>query len=192
MTPTSPVWNPLLIDQLEFHWTHALRPRLEGLTDEEYRWEPAPGAWSIRPRGSGVSPAPTGSGRWERDDAPDDPDPATLTTIAWRLAHITVEVLAMRSASHFGRAPAHHGSWAYAGTAAEALDQLDAEHARWRDGVRDLGEDGLDRPCGPAEGPFADAPLGALVLHIHREVIHHGAEVCLLRDLYLHTHRKDS
>src|SRR6476469_9158411 len=116
MTPTSPVWNPLLLDQLEFHWTHALRPRLEGLTDEEYRWEPAPGAWSIRPRGSGVSPAPIGSGRWERDDAPDDPEPAPLTTIAWRLAHITVEVLAMRSASHFGRAPAHYASWTYAGT----------------------------------------------------------------------------
>jgi hypothetical protein len=27
--------------------------------------------------------------------------------------------------------------------------------------------------------------MGALVLHINREVIHHGAEVALLRDLYL-------
>ena len=26
--------------------------------------------------------------------------------------------------------------------------------------------------------------LAALVLHIHREVIHHGAEIALLRDLY--------
>jgi hypothetical protein len=26
------------------------------------------------------------------------------------------------------------------------------------------------------------------VLHIHREVIHHGAEVALLRDLYADTH----
>ena len=26
--------------------------------------------------------------------------------------------------------------------------------------------------------------MAALVLHIHREVIHHGAEVSLLRDLY--------
>jgi hypothetical protein len=39
-------------------------------------------------------------------------------------------------------------------------------------------------PCGPAEGPFADYPMAALVLHINREVIHHGAEVALLRDLY--------
>ena len=28
--------------------------------------------------------------------------------------------------------------------------------------------------------------MAALVLHIHREVIHHGAEIALLRDLYAH------
>ncbi len=48
-----------------------------------------------------------------------------------------------------------------------------------------LGEEELARPCGPAEGPFAEAPLADLVLHINREMIHHGAEICLLRDLYL-------
>jgi len=26
--------------------------------------------------------------------------------------------------------------------------------------------------------------MAALVLHINRETIHHGAEICLLRDLY--------
>jgi hypothetical protein len=29
--------------------------------------------------------------------------------------------------------------------------------------------------------------MADLVLHIHREPIHHLSEVCLLRDLYLHT-----
>ena len=28
--------------------------------------------------------------------------------------------------------------------------------------------------------------MAALILHIHREVIHHGAEIALLRDLHLH------
>ena len=37
-----------LHDQLDFHWQHRLRPRLEGLTDDEYLWEPVPGCWSIR------------------------------------------------------------------------------------------------------------------------------------------------
>ena len=45
----------------------------------------------------------------------------------------------------------------------------------------------LAKPIGPAEGPWADEPMIDLVLHINREVIHHGAEIALLRDLYAHT-----
>ena len=30
--------------------------------------------------------------------------------------------------------------------------------------------------------------MAALVLHIHREVFHHGAEISLLRDLYAWQH----
>ncbi|MFN7243491.1 MAG: DinB family protein, partial [Dietzia cercidiphylli] len=29
-------WTDQLADQLEYHWTGHLRPRLEGLTDAEY------------------------------------------------------------------------------------------------------------------------------------------------------------
>ncbi len=119
------------------------------------------------------------------------PDPAPFTTIAWRLNHIIVSVLAQRVASHFGGPAADWETWPYAATAAEALDQLDAAYESWVAGVRALGEDGLARPCGPAEGPYADAPLAALVTHIHREVIHHGAEICTIRDLYAHTDRED-
>ena len=50
--------------------------------------------------------------------------------------------------------------------------------------MRGLGADGLARPCGPAEGPYAEDPMAALVFHINREVILHGAEISLLRDLY--------
>lgn len=50
-------------------------------------------------------------------------------------------------------------------------------------GVSKMDDEALVRPIGPAE-PFADAPFAALVLHIHREAIHHLAEVLLLRDLY--------
>jgi hypothetical protein len=51
--------------------------------------------------------------------------------------------------------------------------------------VRALGEEGLRVPAGEKE-PFPEAPMADLVLHIHRELIHHLAEVALLRDLYLH------
>ena len=80
-----------------------------------------------------------------------------------------------------------HGyeTWEHSGTAVEALAQLDTAYDAGSAGVAALGEDGLARPCGEAEGPFAAYPLAALVLHLNRELIHHGAEICLLRDLYL-------
>ncbi len=146
----------------------------------------------MRPLGTSSAPAQLGAGALTLDFAHPQPDPPPLTTVAWRIGHVLVGCLAARSASHFGRAATDYESWTYAGCAREALAQLDEEYAVWCDGVRALGEEGLARPCGPAEGPFAEYPLAALVLHINREVIHHGAEICLLRDLYLHTHRKDS
>lgn len=179
-------WNEQLVDQIDWHWQHQLRPRLDGLTDEEYLWEPVPG-WSIRPRGSGDAPVQAGAGDLTIDFAYPQPVPAPFTTIAWRLGHVVVGVLAMRNAAHFGRVRTDYSTFEYAATAAGALAQLDQEYATWVAGVRSLGMDGLDRPCGPAEGPYADHPMAALVLHINRELIHHGAEIALLRDLYLHT-----
>src|SRR3546814_17161105 len=109
--------------------------------------------------------------------------------MAVRLGHGIVGVLAMRNAAHFGRAPVDYATFSYAGTAALALDQLEEELGRWLDGVRGLEEAGLRQHCGPAEGAFSEAPLAALVLHIHRELIHHLAEVSLLRDLYRESQR---
>lgn len=180
-------WNQMLRDQFTWHWRHLLHERLTGMTDEEYLWEPAPGSWSVRPRGTGSAPVQAGAGDMTIDFAFPEPDPAPLTTIAWRLGHVIVGVLAIRNASHFGREPVDYSTFEYAATAEEALTQLDDEIATWLAGVESLGEDGLHRPCGEAEGHFAEDPMSRLVLHIHRELLHHLAEVCLLRDLYLHT-----
>jgi hypothetical protein len=177
-------WNAELLNQLEWHWDNQLRPRLDGLTDDEYFWEPVPGCWSIRPRAQATTPLAMGPGEVVLDYAIPAPEPSPVTTIAWRLAHIIVGVFGSRTASHFGGPPAEWATWDYAATAADALRQLDEAHAAWSKGVRCLGADGLARPCGPAEGPFAEYSMAALVLHIHREVLHHGAEVSLLRDLY--------
>jgi hypothetical protein len=177
-------WNFLLVDQLDWLWQNHLRGRLAGLTDAEYFWEPAPGCWSVRPRGTSTAPITFGGGAYVMEYASPEPDPPPVTTIAWRLAHTIVGVLGERVASHFGGPPVTWATFDYAGTADEALAQLDAAYAGWTAGVRGLGAAGLARPCGPAEGPWADASLAALILHINKEVIHHGAEVSLLRDLY--------
>jgi hypothetical protein len=187
-TATDKAWNARLRDQVDYHWTSQLRARLDGLGDAEYFWEPVPGCWNVRPRGTGTAPVRAGAGEMTIDFAMPEPDPPPFSTIAWRLGHVIVGVLAVRNAAHFGRAPTDYQSFEYAPTAAEALAQLDAEYAAWLAGVESLGEDGLARPCGPAEGPWGERSMAELVLHINREVIHHLAEVCLLRDLYLHTH----
>jgi hypothetical protein len=179
-------WTTQLLDQLEWHWSRQLRPRMEGLSDDEYLWEPAQPAWSVRPRGTSTAPVQAGSGPFTIDFAFPEPDPPPVTTIAWRLAHIIVGVFGARVASHFGGPPVDYATFTYAGTAAEALEQLDDTHDRWTAGVRGLDAAGMAEPCGPAEGPYSELPMAALVLHIHREVIHHGAEVALLRDLWAH------
>jgi len=171
-----------LAEQLSWHWENHLRPRFEGLTDEEYLWQPAPGCWTIRARRDASEP---GSGPYTADYAYPAPTPAPLTTIAWRMAHIASGVFGQRSHSHFGGPDASYETFRYQGTAADALAQLDEAYARWMTGVRTLSEEDLRRPVGPAEGPFAALPMLDLVLHIHREAIHHGAEIALLRDLYL-------
>jgi hypothetical protein len=185
-------WNARLRDQLGFHWQYALRDRLEGLTDDEYYWEPVPRCWSVRPRAEAVGTDAAGAGDLVLDYSWPEPSPAPVTTIAWRMAHVTRGCLAARTASHFDGPSAEPEAWVFAGTADEALRQLDAAYDAWSAGVESLGETGLEQPCGPAEGPFADAPLADLVLHINRELIHHGAEICLLRDLYAHRTTSDA
>lgn len=176
-------WNRTLREQWEFHWNHQVRARLDGLTDDEYFWSPVPDAWNVRPRSSSNAP---GTGGFTIDYTFPEPVPAAFTTIAWRLSHVIVGVLAARNATHFGAPAASYETWEYAGSAATALDQLEAQLETWQAGVQSLSDAALQIPIGPKE-PFPELPMAALVLHIQRELIHHLSEVCLLRDLYLHT-----
>jgi DinB superfamily len=177
-------WNGQLVDQLDWHWQHHARPRLDNLTDDEYLWEPVGGCWSVRNRAAVPTGITHGAGEYVLEYAWPEPSPPPVTTIAWRMAHIIVGVLGQRNAAHFDGPPTDYDTHVYATTAAEALRQLDEAYAVWTKGVRGLGEQGLARPCGPAEGPYAEFPLAALILHINRETIHHAAEIALLRDLY--------
>ncbi|MEU5873189.1 DinB family protein [Glycomyces sp. NPDC047369] len=170
-----------LADQLDRHWRKNLRPRLDDLTDEEYFWEPVPGCWSIRPRGTSTAPMSAGSGAWTVDHASPDPVPAPVTTIAWRLAHIIVSCLGYRVGWHFGGQDVDSQTFAYAGTADEALHQLDEMYGRWNAGVRELSDADLENPPPVGTERF---PMEGIILHVNRELIHHGAEISLLRDLY--------
>src|SRR6267143_1949027 len=98
----------------------ALRQQVDGLTDAEFFWEPAPGCWTVRRRDDG---------RWAVDyPEPPHPDPAPFTTIGWRLVHVA-ECKLMYHEYAFGAAKLTFPEIDSAHTAAAAIEQLEAGHA---------------------------------------------------------------
>ncbi|HEY7271988.1 MAG TPA: DinB family protein [Actinoplanes sp.] len=175
----------LAVDQLGFYWDTHLWPRLQGLTDEEYFWEPVPGAWSLRTDADGV---------FVQDGARVRPPvPPPVTTIAWRIVHVAVGVFYTRASTFFGdgSVPAdadmfdpRHEPARLPGSAAEALTLLESSYRWWRDGLLSLDESALLAPLGPRGAYFAEDSMAALVIHLNRETMHHGGEIGVLRDLY--------
>jgi len=164
---------PLLLRGWDDAWERLDR-RLIGLTDEEYLWEPVPGCWTVRAEGGG----------WVADWADPEPDPAPVTTVAWRLGHLASGCLA----SYLDRSPAGRPlavtGQEWHGDAETALRDLRIAAEAFRGTAVALGEDGIWQPLGPAWGPYAEDSWADLVVHAVDELAHHGAELALLRDLY--------
>ncbi len=173
-----------LVDQFDSSRDLA-RERIDGLSDDEYRWEPVPGMWSVRRRGEAAGPNAYGPGEWVIDHEPDPADPP-LTTIAWRLAHLT-NCLDGRWEWTFGERSTHpRDCTVFTPSAGAALEALDASMARWRAGLVTLTDEQLEVP-GFGQYPWGldpEIPFLGIVWWVNREVIAHLAEVCLLRDLY--------
>ena len=152
--------------------------RLDGLSDGEYFWEPVPGSWSVR-RGA--------DGRWMMDGTRGGwraPEPAPLTTIAWRIGHIG-QGLTFFASRLFRDVP---DDVELAASAAAVSAFLRASYQPWRAGIGSVGEPRWWQPLGSAFGPYARDSTADLALHVLDELTHHAAEVGVLRDLYL---RKD-
>jgi hypothetical protein len=165
-----------LVTAFDFVWDR-FTSRLEGLTDDEYFWLPAPGGWTIRP---------DTTGRWVMDGTDLGPypdlDPTPITTIAWRICHLAGSALGGFAARRFGpdgvseELPRH---------ASEVADFLAQSYGAWRAGMVALTAEQWDEPLGPGWGPYATSTTFDLGLHVFDEVVHHAAEVGLLRDLYV-------
>jgi hypothetical protein len=171
----------IAVDQLGFYWDNHLWPRLQGLTDDEYFWEPVDRAWSVRRTADGVVALD--------GDGVRPPDPPPVTTIAWRVMHIAVGVFATRASTFFGDGTGgdmfdERHRPPLPGSAAAGLALLESSYQRWRDGLLSLDERAFLEPLGPRGSYFADQPMAALALHLNRETMHHGGEIGLLRDLY--------
>ena len=148
------------------------RPRLEGLGDEEYLWEPVDGCWTLRRDGGGRAVLD-----WEFPE----PDPPPFTTIAWRLCHMA-KTMAQRASFHFGDASVGDESIALPLAAEAGISLLERSYAGWCSGVEEW-----QRTVDEEErngGRSSSDDLAGVLVHMNREVIHHAAEVALLRDLY--------
>jgi hypothetical protein len=176
-------WNALIVGQLEFYWDVHLRPRLDDLTDDEYLWEPAHDSWNLRR---------DEAGNWVMDWAWPQPQPAPVTTIAWRMMHIAATGFANRAGAFFGEDPLPGADMndprrfpaSMPSTAARGVAYLEQTYRAWMDGISALDQEGMARKLGPKGGQFADDTMADLIVHINREVMHHGGEIGLLRDFY--------
>jgi hypothetical protein len=112
--------------------------------------------------------------RWEPG-----PDVAPL---AWRLGHIAELLAEDRNAAWLGVPGGCAPSSAV--DAAGALAALVQAFEVWQSVLAAVPDASLPDAIGPVGGPYADSTKRALVLHVLDELIHHGAEVALVRDLW--------
>jgi hypothetical protein len=167
--------KPHLLELSDFAWER-LWNRLAGLTDEEYLWEPVPDSWTVRHRDDGSVAV---------DSSVLPPEPPPFTTLAWRIAHLSDVLGAERTATWFGLTPtAGEEPSPPQGDATAALAALEHAHASWRRRLDALDEEALARPMGKIAGPYAEHDSASFALHILDELIHHGAEIGVVRDLF--------
>lgn len=159
---------------LDYAWPR-IRGRMDGLSDEEYRWEPAPDCWSVRPADDGT---------WQADYSSSPPEPPPVTTIAWRTWHIGSQCLGGFAQLLFGEHPSSLGPHEWYPTARAALFALDEAWSCFSTGCHGLTDDAMAAKLGAGWGEWADSNKADALLHVADEIIHHGAEVALLRDLY--------
>jgi DinB superfamily len=155
-----------------------LTSRLEGITDEEFFWEPCSGCWTLRRISESQINA---RGEWQIDYADYGTGPPPVTTVAWRLIHIA------------------SGNWIYweyafgaglrtfldlevPGTAAGAVEWLRASQEPLIQVLGELSDEDLDRPRPTNWGEVW--PTHKLLSTLVVEQVHHGAEIGLLRDLF--------
>lgn len=143
--------------------------RLEGLTDDEYGWEPVHGCWTVGSDGLG-------------DDGLGDGD-APITTIGWRICHVS-DAVGRSPMNGFLQPGCSPTGREFPSSAEGGLDYFRRSYREWRCILEMVDERAWLQPFGPAAGPFADATALAVALHNADEFVHHTAEIALLRDLY--------
>jgi len=152
-----------------------LAQRCVGLTDAEYLWRPVAEAWTLKPD-------PDRIGRWTYDYEFAPAPPAPVTSISWRIVHLIGDNEIYWEYA-FGPGRRTFPDLEVPPAAERAMELWQASRqpvTAWLDQANDddLAE---RRPSHLGE----DLAAGEVVRILLDEQTHHGAEIALLRDLYL-------
>jgi DinB superfamily len=155
-----------------------LRKRLDGLTDDEFFWQPVADAWTIfedRP------------GHWQYSYAVPDPNPAPVTTIGWQIVNVATCKL-MYHEWAYGPAKLTWPELMIPHTASDGIALLDTGHRLLRADLLGLSEDDLNLPRRTNWGEIRPASRIFTVLIDHDAL--HGGAIGQMRDLYYWSHRR--
>jgi hypothetical protein len=182
----------VLLDQL-VESKNMSAERLAGMSRDEFLWEPYPGMWSLRRRGEAPTPKAFGPGEWVLDhDTSISPfDPGPLSTIAWRIAHLSSGFAGRWEWTFGGRSADPLALFEFSPDPDVALPALWELVDRWAASVSAMTNEQLEVP-GFGAYPFGldpEIPFIGIVWWTNRELIHHLAEAALLRDIYAAAHR---
>ncbi len=161
----------MLGDQMEEAW-ETLRHRLDGLSQQEFFWQPVPDCWTVRRQEDG---------RWVIDHGLPDPDPPPFTTIAWRLVHLAA-CKVMYHEYAFGSGKLDWDELETPGTPEDATNCLEKGHARLRAALSGLAD--TDLAIGRRTNWGELWPTWRIFWTMALHDLHHGAEIGCLRDLY--------
>jgi hypothetical protein len=161
----------LLAAQMDEAFT-TLRRRLDGLSDDEFFWEPVPHCWTVF-RGD--------DGRWTYQYEEPDPQPAPFTTIGWRLVHVAL-CKVMYHEWAFGRRELTFITIENPHDVASSISMLDRGHKLLVGDLATLDDASLDRPVLTNWGE--EWPARRIFTTMTGHDAHHGGEIGALRDLY--------
>jgi DinB superfamily len=185
---------------------YTLSRALDSLTEDEFMWQPHPGAWGVALRAECMTPSPLGAAgsewvvdndmaivqaeydEWRRGVPTGERKTIVpMTTIGWLL-------------NHFGAAPGLTATLEFAGGTTrptrEVYGQMwgytiigtaDEAVVRFRDGWAALGAALATATDEMLEREYEDYPRKkgfAAISALVNEVAHHGTQICVLRDLY--------
>jgi hypothetical protein len=150
-----------------------LRSRLDGLSDDEFFWQPVPNSWTIF--------QDQRTGRWTYHYAIPDPVPAPVTTIGWQLVHVAA-CKVMYHEWAFGAAKLTFPEIDIPSTANEGIALLEHGQSLLSADLHNLTDEQLDEPRKTNWGELWPAWRIFWAMLDHDAL--HGGAIGHLRDLY--------